>query len=455
MLFRSTHPGNEEFVGRVTNATAGDVDRAVLSAHSAFEEWRKRGYADRGALLHAGAEALAEHVEALVPGLVAEQGKTVREARIELRKAADTLEHYAGLAKQIRAAYVHGLDPGVDGRVLRKPLGVVAAIVPWNFPTTLLCNKLGPALVTGNTVVAKPADTTPFTTLRLAEILTEAGLPPGVLNVVTGTGPQAGEALITHPLTRKIAFTGSTPTGERVMALAAKGTKRVTLELGGSDPMIICDDADLAKAASAAAMGRFYNCGQACLAIKRVYVMESVADEVIVSIAGKAKRLRLGLGIEEGSQLGPMHTERQRAIMEEQIARTLDRGGEVVAGGGRPTDPALAAGWFHEPTVVVDPPHDSPMAQEEVFGPALPIWRVKDFDEALHLANDSPFGLGSSVWTRSLERAERAAAEIEAGYTWINSPTKVYDELPFGGVGASGYGKEHGSEAFDFYTDQK
>src|SRR4051794_26011111 len=253
------NPATGEVVGRATKADAAAVDRAVRSAQAAFGAWSRRGYADRGDVLRACAEAFRDHVEELIPGLVAEQGKTVREARIELRKAAETLEHYAGLAKEVRATYVHGLDPGVDGRVLRKPLGVVAAIVPWNFPTTLLANKLGPALVCGNTVVAKPADTTPFTTLRLAEVLAEAGLPPGVLNVVTGTGPETGEALITHPLTRKVAFTGSTPTGERVMALAARGTKRVTLELGGSDPMIICDDADLARAASAASMGRFYN----------------------------------------------------------------------------------------------------------------------------------------------------------------------------------------------------
>src|SRR4051794_33379524 len=341
-----TNPGTGEPVGRVTNAGAEAVDAAVRSAHAAFGDWGRRGYADRGAVLRAGSEALAEHVEDLIPGLVAEQGKTIREARIELRKAAETLEHYAGLAKEVRAAYVHGLDPGVDGRVLRRPLGVVAAIVPWNFPTTLLANKLGPALVCGNTVVAKPADTTPFTTLRLAEILTEAGLPPGVLNVVTGTGPEAGEALVTHPLTRKVAFTGSTPTGERIMALAARGTKRVTLELGGSDPMIICDDANLAKAASAASMGRFYNCGQACLAIKRVYVFESVADEVIAAVAAKAKRLRVGIGSDSESQLGPMHTEKQRAIMERQIAES---GGEILAGGGRPE--GLDSGWFHEPTV--------------------------------------------------------------------------------------------------------
>lgn len=454
-LLTITNPGTGELVGRATAASAEQVDVAVTSAHEALAAWSRLGYTDRGKILHACAEAFEEHVEELVPILVAEQGKTIREAKIELHKAADTLEHYAGMQKEVRGVYVHRLDADVDGRVLRRPLGVVAAIVPWNFPTTLLCNKLGPALLCGNTVVAKPADTTPFTTLRLAEILTEAGLPPGVLNVVTGPGPGAGEALVTHPLVRKVAFTGSTPTGERVAALAAKGSKRVTLELGGSDPMIICEDADLARAASAASMGRFYNCGQACLAIKRVYVLDSVADEVIEAIVRKAGKLRLGLGSAPESQIGPVHSQRQLEILQGQVDESVAGGGELLTGGRRSADPALANGWFYEPTVVLEPPKDSPMAQEEVFGPALPIWRVRDFDEAMTLANNSQFGLGSSVWTNDLQRAERAAAELDCGYTWINSPTKVYDELPFGGLKSSGYGKEHGSEAFDFYTDKK
>src|SRR4051794_16960302 len=335
------NPGTGDLVGRVTDATAQDAGRAVAAAQAAFEGWARLGYADRGRIIHACAEAFEAHVDELTPILVAEQGKTIREAKIELRKAADTLEHYAGLARQVRGISVHNVDPGVEARTLRRPLGVVAAIVPWNFPTTLLCNKLGPAFLAGNTVVAKPADTTPFTTLRLAEIFHEAGLPAGVLNVVPGPGATVGEALVTHPGVRKVAFTGSTPVGERVHALAAEGSKRVTLELGGSDPMIICDDADLSKAASAAAMGRFYNCGQACLAIKRLYVFESVADDVIEAVAAKAKRLRVGVGSDADSQLGPMHTERQRAIMERQIAES---GGEILAGGGRPE--GLDGGWF-------------------------------------------------------------------------------------------------------------
>ncbi|MHB8691530.1 MAG: aldehyde dehydrogenase family protein [Solirubrobacteraceae bacterium] len=450
-----TNPGTGVVFAEVPAGTASDVDAAVQAAAGVYESWASLGVSARGEILGAAARHVEEHIDELIPLLTREQGKTFRDSRIELTKAIDTLMHYVGLSRALRGAHTPNLAPGVDGLVLRRPLGVVAAIVPWNFPTTLLCNKLGPALVAGNTVVSKPADTTPLTTLRFVELLAEGGLPAGVFNVVTGDGPGTGMALVEHPHVRKIAFTGSTPVGERIMAAAARGIKRVTLELGGSDPMIICDDADIDAAASAGSMGRFYNCGQACLAIKRVYVFESVADPVIEQITAKAKRLKVGRGDVKGTQMGPLHSARQRDLIVEQVGRTLRMGGELTAGGAAPDDPELDGGFFYLPTVVVDPPHDSPMATEEVFGPALPIWRVRDLDEAIERANESQYGLGSSVWTRDLQRARHAADRIEAGYTWINSRTKVYDELPFGGWKSSGYGKEHGEEAFDYYTESK
>jgi len=450
-----TNPADGQVFAEVASATPADVDAAVKSAREAFDEWSELAVSRRGELLWGAATAVHQHVDELVELLTREQGKTLRDSRIEIGRAVETLEHYVGLSKALRGSFAPHLDPGTDGMVLRRPLGVVGAIVPWNFPTTLLCNKLGQALIAGNTVVAKPAATTPLTTLRFVELLTEGGLPPGVVNVITGTGPEAGEALVTHPDVRKVAFTGSTRTGERIMELASRGTKRLTLELGGSDPLIVCEDADLARAASAASMGRFYNCGQACLAVKRVYVMDSVADEVIEAITAKAKKLRVGPGDAEGSQIGPLHTARQRELVADQVKRTLEQGGELLCGGSAPDDPELAGGFFYSPTVIADPPHDSPMATEEVFGPALPIWRVRDLNEAIERSNASQYGLGSSVWTADLERAREAAERLECGYTWINSPTKVYDELPFGGIKSSGFGKEHGEEAFDYYTDSK
>src|SRR4051794_4723890 len=450
-----TDPATGEVWAEVPGGTASDVDAAVSAAKEAFADWSALGVAKRGEILGKAVAHAKGQLDELVETMVREQGKTIRDALIEIPKAFHTINHYVGMAMNLRGVHTPMLDPGVDGYVLRRPLGVVGAIVPWNFPTTLLANKLGPALIAGNTMVAKPAGTTPLVTLRLAELLVEGGLPAGVFNVVTGSGSIAGTALVEHPDVRKIGFTGSTPVGEQIAALAAKGTKRVTLELGGSDPMIIADDADIAAAASAAAMGRFYNCGQACLAIKRVYVYDSVADQVIEAISEKARKLKIGPGDVKGSQLGPLHTAAQRDEVAGQVDRTLALGGELTVGGSPPDDPELDGGFFYQPTVVADPPPGCPMEVEEVFGPALPIWRVSGLDEAIERANTSEFGLGSSVWTSDLRTARIAAERIEAGYTWINSRTKVYDELPFGGWKSSGYGKEHGTEAFDFYTEAK
>ena len=366
-----------------------------------------------------------------------------------------TLEHYVGLAKNIRGGYVPDLDEDTYGLIIRRPLGVIGAIVPWNFPTTLLGNKLGPALITGNVVVAKPADSTPLTTLRIAEIMHQAGLPAGVFNVITGTGEGAGQALAEHPLVRKIAFTGSTPTGKKLMAIAAGGLKRTTLELGGSDPMIVCDDANLDKPRAQRAWGGFFNCGQACLAIKRLYVFESVADKFIEKLVGKVQKLE---GWSRDSGGGNARTAAFRTAARPPGGAGRGRRGLRSRGAARGEEAegdGFEKGYFYEPTLLLEPARGSRVATEEVFGPALPVWRVSGMEEALALANGSIYGLGSSIWTADLNRASDAAERLEAGYTWINSPQLVYDELPFGGWKQSGYGKEHGIEALDFYTETK
>lgn len=453
--FPIRNPANGDVVDTVPRATSDQVAAAVESARKAFATWRDAPAARRGELVTAGAREVLEHIEELAHLLTSEQGKPLREARMEVRRFVHTLEHYAGLSKNLRGGYVPNLDEGAYGLIIKQPMGVVGAIVPWNFPTSLLGNKLGPALVAGNTLVAKPSETTPLTTLRIAGLMHEAGLPAGVFNVITGAGSVVGKILVEHPLVRKIAFTGSTPVGKSLMALAAADLKRVTLELGGSDPMIVCDDADLDAAASAASVGRFFNCGQACLAIKRLYVFDSVADTFTEKLNAKVQRLKVGPGTLDGVTIGPMHTARERELIEEQVADAVGAGARVLHGARRPKGELYDRGHFYEPTLLLEPPHTSRVAVEEVFGPVLPLWRVGDLEEAIRLANSSIYGLGSSIWTRDLDRASYAAERLEAGYTWINSPQKIYDELPFGGVKQSGVGKEHGMEALEYYMETK
>ena len=448
-------PATGEEVGRVPRQGADEAAEAIARAADAFASWWETPAARRGALLREAASAVLADRDELATQLTLEQGKPLREARLEITRFVHTLEHYAGLAKNLRGGYVPNLDVRTHGLVVKRPLGVVVAIVPWNFPTTLLGNKLGPALVCGNVVVAKPAETTPLTTLRIAEIMREHGLPEDVFQVVTGQGSVLGEALVTDPRVAKVAFTGSTPVGKRVGELAARGVKRVTLELGGSDPMIVLHDADIDGAVSAASVGRFFNCGQACLAVKRLYLHEAIADEFIEKLVAKAQKLRIGPGTAEGTMIGPLHSEAQRATLEDQLESTLAHGGEVLVGGSRPDGDEYAKGWFYEPTLILEPPHVSKVATEEVFGPALPIWRIGSLEEGIERANASEFGLGSSVWTRDLTAATVAAEKLEAGYTWINSNQIIYDELPFGGFGESGIGKEHGIEALDYYQEAK
>ena len=451
--YQVRNPATGEVVDEVPSGGPEDVDRAARAAAKAFESWSALTPNKRAAVLHKAALHMLTKVDEIAPILTAEQGKTILESRIEAQRFGENIAWFADLADKVHGERVSLPDPKAYGLVVRRPIGVTGAIVPWNFPLTLAANKVAPAIAAGNCVVLKPSTTTPLATLACIQALIEGGLPEGVVNVVLGSG--TNEAIVKHPLIKKIALTGSTPTGKKVMAAAADRLKKVTLELGGSDPCIVLDDADLDEAAKAISVGRFFNCGQACLAIKRLYVQEGVYDALLERLVARAGKLKPGNGMDKETRMGPMHTESQRAEVESQLQDALDRGGKVAFGGGRPEGSEYERGNFINPTILTDVPDDARVWKEEVFGPVLPVQRITDLEEGIRLGNDSIYGLGSSIWTRSMAAANRAINELEAGYTWVNALQIAHDELPFGGTKQSGFGKEHGVEAFLQYTEQK
>lgn len=448
------NPSTGEVVGTVPKGTREDAKRAIDSAEQAFKVWSKTAPSVRGEILFKAARLIDQHLDELATLLTKEQGKPLREAKMEITRFRHTVEYYAGLGKNLRSIQIP-IAEGRFGMVLRRPMGVCAAIVPWNFPVSLLGNKLAPGLLAGNSMVVKPASTTPLTDTRVVELINQAGLPKGTLNVVAGPGSSVGQELLENPKVHKVGFTGATDTGKMVMRTAADTLKHVTLELGGSDPLIICDDADIEEAVSAASVGRFFNCGQACLAVKRLYVFDSVYDTVVQKLVEKVKRLTVGDGFDPKARVGPLHTDGQRREVEEQVEDAVKRGGKVLAGGKRPEGNAYDKGNYLYPTLVADVPDDAKLAQEECFGPALPIFRVKNIEEAVERANNCIYGLGSSIFTSDLYKAHYAAENLEAGYTWVNSAQLIFDEMPFGGWKQSGLGQEHGLEALDHYTMSK
>jgi succinate-semialdehyde dehydrogenase/glutarate-semialdehyde dehydrogenase len=449
------NPATEETVASVPAGSVDDVELAVATAKRAFGEWSRTDTEQRAAILAKAAELIHEHAKALAQTLTAEQGKPIAEAMGEVNHLAHGVRYYAEAATKVRGAYQDlpsTLGPSY-GMVIRRPIGVCAAITPYNFPLTLLGTKVAPALACGNTVVAKPAATTPLATLEVAGLFAEAGVPDGVLNVVTGRGAEIGDALVSHPNVRRVAFTGSTAVGRHVAKVTTPDLKRVTLELGGSDPVIVCPDADVGNAVKAVIIGRYWNAGQACLGCKRVFVHDDVYDDFVSQLVERVGRYEPGDGTVKAEKpklrMGPIHT---RAGRDELLAQLEGSGGEVLIGGGTG---GHDKGWFLEPAVVAEPRDDSRLMTEEVFGPVLPVQRYREFDDALRRANATPYGLGSSIWTHDARLIHRAAQEIESGMTWVNQIHYGYDELPFGGVKASGYGKEHGLEALDSYVELK
>jgi acyl-CoA reductase-like NAD-dependent aldehyde dehydrogenase len=452
------NPATEEVVDNVPAGSQADVELAVATAKRAFADWSRTDVEKRAAILARAADLIHEHASDLAATLTSEQGKPLAEAAGEVTHLAHGVRFYAEAATKVRGAYQDlpsTLGPAY-GMVIRRPMGVCAAITPYNFPLTLLGTKVAPALASGNTVVAKPAQTTPLATLAVARLFAEAGVPDGVLNVVTGRGSEIGDALVGHPDVRRVAFTGSTAVGRHVARLAAPDLKRLSLELGGSDPVIVCADADVDAAVKAVIIGRYWNAGQACLGAKRVFVHDSAYDAFVSQLVERVGRYEPGDGTTKPEKpklrMGPIHTRAGRDELLEQIDSGVSSGGELLIGGGTGNG---GTGWFLEPAVVAEPGPDSRLVAEEVFGPVLPVFRFTDFDDAIARANDTPYGLGSSLWTHDARLIHRAAVQIDAGMTWVNQIHYGYDELPFGGVKASGFGKEHGIEALDSYVELK
>jgi succinate-semialdehyde dehydrogenase/glutarate-semialdehyde dehydrogenase len=449
------NPATGEVVDSAPKGAESDARAAIDAADAAFPAWSETSAESRAQLMLKGIEEVKKELPELSLLLTREQGKPVGDSQREIEHFLHGMNFYAGLASKIRGSYVPLPDNKMYGMVLKQPVGVCGAIVPWNFPITLMGTKVGPALAAGCTVVVKPASTTPLTSLRIVELLNKAGLPKGVLNIITGPGGVVGEELLRNPKVRRIAFTGESKTGQHIVSVAGSQMKRITLELGGSDPMIMCEDGDIDKALTAASVGRFYNCGQACLAVKRLYIVESIYDQFVEKLIGKVQRLTVGNGLDKNTRLGPMHTKVQRDEIESQIQDAIKRGAKVLIGGKRPEGAAFEKGHFYLPTVLADVPEDARAVTEETFGPLLPVFKVKDLDEGIAKANSSIYGLGSSVWTRDLAKARRAAEKIQAGNVWINSLHIGYDEMPFGGVKYSGFGREHGPEALEYYLETK
>jgi aldehyde dehydrogenase (NAD+) len=449
------NPATEEVIAEVASAEQGDVDAAVAAARAAFDgPWSKLSARERGRLVWKIGEKLIEKVDEIARLETLHNGKPIFESRhIEVPAAAECFQYFAGWADKI-----HGETIPVKGNfltyTLREPVGVVAAIVPWNFPLLLTAWKVAPALACGNTVIIKPASQTPLTALALAEIAHEAGLPPGVLNVITGPGSTVGRMIVEHPGIDKIAFTGDTSTGKGIMKGSADTLKRITLELGGKSPNIVFPDADLDAALRGATTGIFYGKGEVCAAGSRLLVDKSIKSEFIEKVAARAKKMVPGDPMDPKTRLGAISSKKQLENDLRYIELANKEGAQLVAGGGR-ADIGTGKGYFLQPTVFDGVTREMTIAREEIFGPVLAAIEFGDVDEAIASANDSTYGLAAAVWTKDIKKAHYVARKLQAGTVWINT-YNVYDTAaPFGGYKQSGFGREMSMHALEHYTQVK
>jgi acyl-CoA reductase-like NAD-dependent aldehyde dehydrogenase len=442
-------PASEEVLAEIASATPSQVADAARAAKSAYPDWRRLPAPERGQMMHDLAVWIREHTEELAETLTREGGKPLIENRDEMGWSTGCLDFYAELGRVERGRVVPSGEEGQLNLVLKVPYGVVATIVPWNYPILLLMWKLAPALAAGNTVVIKPSPYTPMSTLKLSEAFADI-FPPGVISVVTG-GVDVGRALVSADDVSLIAFTGSVETGKSVMTTAAESLKKVHLELGGKDAFIVCDDADIEIAAKGGAWAAYLNSGQVCTSAERFYVLDKVHDDFIDAIRAEAERVVVGDPMNESTDMGPLVAAAQRDKVEKQLRQAKDAGARIIAGGQRPEGP----GFFLTPAVVVDVDDEMDIMRNETFGPVAPIARVGSLSEAIERTNASEYGLGANVYTQRLDYMYQAMEEIEAGTVWFNDPLTDNEGAPFGGMKASGNGRELGIEGLDDFRQAK
>ncbi|MGH7908158.1 MAG: aldehyde dehydrogenase family protein [Candidatus Binataceae bacterium] len=448
------NPHDNSHLASVAEAKPADIDKAVAAARAAFPKWRDMAAADRGRLILRLADAIEKHAEDLARLETLDTGHPIRDTRfLDAPRTAATFRYFGGMADKIQGTVVP-VEQGFLNYVTREPVGVVGQIVPWNFPLMFTSWKMGPALAAGNCVIMKPAELTPLTSLKIAELTVEAGFPKGVVNILPGYGAIAGQYLAEHPMIDKIAFTGSTATGRKIVQASAGNLKRVQLELGGKGANIIFDDADIDAAIGGSAFAIFHNQGQACIAGSRLLLHENIAEHFLDRFMKLAGSIRLGNPLDDATEMGPLTStmHRDRVLGYCKIAR--DEGGEILLGGRPSGDPALLKGCYVLPTVVRARPEHR-VCREEVFGPFVAVSTFRDEEEVMEIANSTAYGLGGGLWTRDIHRAHRLSRHMISGMVWINCYKRVNPGSPFGGVRESGYGRDMGFEAMHDYTDAK
>lgn len=454
--FETFDPATGKVIARVAKATREDVDRAVTAARQAFAtgKWPRWPAARRAQVLNRVAGLLRERFEDLCAVEVQNSGKSLSNAKGQVMQAIEDFELFAAAAL-LQEGKTKQVPNNFFNYTVKEPVGVCALIVPWNYPFMMAAWKLAPALAAGCTIILKPASLTPITGLLLADICEEAGVPKGVINVITGSGADVGAYLVEHPGVDKVAFTGETKTGKDIMARASQTIKRVTLELGGKSPNLVFPDADMDAAIDGALFGIYYNTGQSCEARSRLFVHESIYDVFLERFVEKTSRLRMGDPMDENTHVGAVISEQQVQVIDSYVQSAVAEGARIVYGGRKPDGEAYNKGFWYMPTVLADVTNKMKVAQEEIFGPVIVMIKFEDEKQAVALANDTIYGLAASVWTKDFGRAHRVAGQLKAGVVMINNPFSAFPGLPFGGYKQSGFGRELAMESLDLYTETK